>query len=50
MLNNKNFDASKTNWIGLWTLFSKETTRFLDNINIIVLLQLCVFREDEFNI
>ena len=29
MLNNKNFNASATNWIGLWTLFSKETTRFL---------------------
>ena len=29
MLNNKNFNASTTNWIGLWTLFSKETTRFL---------------------
>ena len=29
MLNTKNFDASTTNWIGLWTLFSKETTRFL---------------------
>ena len=29
MLNNRNFDASKTNWVGLWTLFSKETTRFL---------------------
>ena len=29
MLNNRSFDASKTNWVGLWTLFSKETTRFL---------------------
>ena len=29
MLNNGSFDASKTNWVGLWTLFSKETTRFL---------------------
>ena len=29
MLNNKNFNTSTTNWIGLWTLFSKETTRFL---------------------
>ncbi|PPR34927.1 MAG: Inner membrane transport permease YadH [Alphaproteobacteria bacterium MarineAlpha6_Bin4] len=29
MLNNKNFNASTTNWIGLWTLFSKETSRFL---------------------
>ena len=29
MLNNRNFDASRTNWVGLWTLFSKETSRFL---------------------
>ena len=29
MLNNKNFNSSTTNWIGLWTLFSKETSRFL---------------------
>ena len=29
MLNIENFNASTTNWIGLWTLFSKETTRFL---------------------
>ena len=29
MENNKNFNSSTTNWIGLWTLFSKETSRFL---------------------
>ena len=29
MFNNKNFDSSSTNWLGLWTLFSKETLRFL---------------------
>ena len=29
MLNNKNFNSSTTNWVGLWTLFSKETLRFL---------------------
>ena len=29
MANIKNFDSSSTNWVGLWTLFSKETNRFL---------------------
>ena len=29
MINSEKFNASTTNWIGLWTLFSKETTRFL---------------------
>ena len=29
MLDNQKFNSSSTNWLGLWTLFSKETTRFL---------------------
>ena len=29
MINSEKFNASTTNWIGLWTLFSKETIRFL---------------------
>ena len=29
MANINNFDSSSTNWVGLWTLFSKETSRFL---------------------
>ena len=29
MLHAKKFNASSTNWIGLWTLFNKETVRFL---------------------
>ena len=29
MIHTKKFNASTTNWIGLWTLFNKETVRFL---------------------
>jgi len=29
MLHAKKFNASSTNWIGLWTLFNKEIVRFL---------------------